>query len=185
MQGRRVVLAAVTLVALATGVGLSGCGGSSDSSSSASSTASAKSSALFITKQNCRELHDFLEKDLGRKVSTEPQPTPPFSLCDLRIKEGLVVVYLDATPSVEKRYQSRISILRKGASKPSLAPKPINGLGEPDGNLAGAYWSPGLHSAYAHRTSGWFTVFYPVEESGHERRAGAIRLLREALEITE
>jgi hypothetical protein len=185
MRGLRVSLAGAAIVALATGLALSGCGGSPNSSTSGSSTASAKSGALFITKQNCRELQAFFESDLGRKVSAQPQATPPFSLCDLRIKEGLVVVYLDATPSIEGRYQSRVSILRKGASKPSLAPKPISGLGEPDGNLAGAYWSPQLHSAYAHRTSGWFTVFYPVEESGAERRAGAIRLLRKALEITE
>jgi hypothetical protein len=89
----------------------------------------------------------------------------------------LVVVYLDATVPVRRRYLSRIDGIRRSAVGPRSRLQPVGDLGEGLDGEAGAYWLPSVSSLYAYRGEGWMTVLYPLRgESDLQRRRGAIRL---------
>lgn len=155
---------------------LTGCGGGT---SSTASGAAGKQGVPLLTKADCMRLGKFLADDLGREVDPEPQPTPPFSICNLRTGDGLAVIYLDATEIARRKFVRRIRSLEKTPQ----SPLPVQGLGEAVEGLAGAYWSPYLEQLYAHRKGEFFTAFYPLPPRDQQRSA-AIGLTRQTLELT-
>lgn len=187
--------ALLSLIVLLTGALVLGCGSSSGSPQSSGDSGAVTSSedlklapgGKSISRADCLELRDFLARTRHRTVHAHSRPIPlRFTECQLRSNLGLIVVYLDATVPVRKRYLSRIDGIKAGAEDAADRLHPVPALGESSNGESGAYWVPKISTMYAYRKDGWLTLLYSVEdESNSQRRARASALARRTLELTE
>lgn len=202
MRGR-VTKGAVAIVTLSMALALvlSDCGGSSTStggSTNGESASQEKSSpwqgklvqvegGKSLSREDCVALKQALSREAGESVEAAPRPKPErFSECQLRTKNGLVVVYIDSTVPVRGRYLSRVNGIRKGAKNAETRLHPVNGLGEGLDGEKGAYWLPSISSLYSYQADGWLTLLYTLEnQSNAEKRAGAEALAERTFELTE
>jgi hypothetical protein len=185
---RRLGWAFITLLVCAT---FAGCGSAPDSTVVNGDAKSAAHPDLtfegrHISRATCFALRGFLSREMGREVRDEARPQPQrFSQCNLRSSLGLVIVYMDSTIPVRKRYLSRVDGIKAGAHAPAGRLRPVHDLGEGIGGEPGAYWLASVSSLYAYSKDGWLTLLFSVKGwSNSRRRAVAVALARRSMELT-
>jgi len=193
MQGGtvRFLLVAAVLFGSCLPVLATGCGGSAEGGETTAPAAGGSrmvAGGNHIDRTACEALRRTLTGELGRPVQAKPRLKPlRFTECQLRSALGLVVVYLDATIPVRKRYLVRIHDAKVQARDAGKQVEPVAGIGEGRGGQPGAYWLPtATSSLYAYRKDGWMTLLYGLEgESNSQRRAGAVALAKRTFELTD
>jgi hypothetical protein len=176
---------------------LAGCGGSSDGGqattmvavprlSRGSFDADEAASAAHLSRGDCGAIHALVERQVGRRLGVEPEPTPSLSRCHLSGRGIDVNVYLDAAYGARQRYLNRmVEQVQFNAPHADRIPHAVAGVCDRAAGEHYASWIPAYSTLFAVRGNRWVTVAYSVASTPRSRRQGpAAAVARHTFRLT-